>query len=1372
MIDTDLDEKRKNRINALSKLGMILGLVTLLIGVMVLVGWKFEISVLKSILPGYVSMKANTAIGFILAGMSLTLLGFNITILSCRLSIFFAAITGVIGLLTLIQYIFNINLGIDQLFFQEPVGTVGTLSPGRMAPATAVNFLLLGAALLIILFRKNIVIAHRLTLLIGIIGLMPLLGYLYKVKEFIGISYYTQMALHTAILFIFCSLSILFITSTEGIMGKVTSDTMGGWILRRMSVYIIIIPIILGWLRITGEQIGYFNSEVGVALMMVAVIIILSSLIWWVAGQLNNIDTIRQQAELKVRENESQIRATLYGIGDGVIATDIKMNITRMNPMAELLTGWKESESLGKPIDEIMMIINEDTRKKVNSPAVEVIRDNKIIGLGNHTLLIARDGTERPIADSGAPIHDENGTVIGVVLVFRDQSSIRAAQYKMREREVFSRSVLDAVGASIAVLDKNGMIIAVNHTWQKFAIDNNDTSDGVATGVGINYLDVIKKTTGEDKENVDEILSGIKDVLNKELQEFSIEYPCHSPDEQRWFMLRATPLGGENGGAVLAHINITEKKAIEESLRENEVHFRTLADSGQALIWTSGLDMKCNYFNQPWLEFTGRTLEQEIGDGWAEGVHPDDLDRCVKIYINSFQRQERFSMDYRIRYNDGSYRWIQDNGTPRYDSQGIFIGFIGHCLDITDRKDFEAEIARSNESQNAMNNQLRLSMENHTITEFFSKTLDLILSLKWLGFNPKGSIFLADDANNILKMVAHKGFSPEIIEKCSTVPYGHCLCGKVVSNQEIQFADCINEDHERLYEGITEHGHYCVPIISGERILGVINLYVKEGHIRNAIEVDFLHAIANTIAGTIEHKRAEEELQRTNILLDSIIENVPNTIFLKDADTLRYIIFNRASEELLGYLKSEMIGKNNDDLFQPQQAAIYNENDRKILESKIVMEFPEMQLITHNNEEKTLHTWLVPIMDSHGEPRYLLGISEDITIQKRIEEERADLENKMRQQQRLESVGQLAAGVAHDFNNLLTGIKGLTQFSHDSIPEGTQTRSDLAEVLLLAKRAEDLTRQLLAFSRLQTLQPVVVDINDLVGNITKMLGRLIGEQIDFKFIPNTNIGTVKADPGQMEQVLVNLAINARDAMPDGGKLTIETFDTYIDEEYARTHAGTIAGSYVMITITDTGSGMDESVLEHIFEPFFTTKGIGKGTGLGLATVYGIIKQHGGNIWVYSEKDKGTSFKIYLPQVDEKIIAQSAVSQQEIISGTETILVVEDEETVRNIARRILELQGYKVLTASLPSEAISILEEYGDKIDLLLTDVVMPEQTGPQLYKYIHEKQPNLRVLFMSGYPDNANIRHKMLDPNAQFIQKPFKYDSLGKKIREVLDEK
>jgi len=392
--------------------------------------------------------------------------------------------------------------------------------------------------------------------------------------------------------------------------------------------------------------------------------------------------------------------------------------------------------------------------------------------------------------------------------------------------------------------------------------------------------------------------------------------------------------------------------------------------------------------------------------------------------------------------------------------------------------------------------------------------------------------------------------------------------------------------------------------------------------------------------------------------------------------------------------------------------------------------------------------------------------AEDVT-------ERRVLEQQLRHSQKMEAVGRLAGGIAHDFNNLLMVISGYTEFLLERLGAEPHLRGPAQEIASAAERASSLTRQLLAFSRKQMLAPRIVNLNDVVSENLKMLTRMIGEDIDLVMVPNADLWPVRADAGQIEQVVMNLAVNARDAMPSGGKLTIETSNVTLDEDYARVHAPLHPGDYVMIAITDTGNGMDPDTQSHIFEPFFTTKGP-KGTGLGLSTVYGIVKQSGGYIWVYSEVGRGTTFKIYLPRVAAtgEPAAQVAAPPQflKVEPGTETILLVEDEANLRYLARQYLEKQGYKVIEAADGAVAMQIAVAHEAVIHLLLTDVIMPGMNGRELAQRISEIRPNVKVLYMSGYTENVIGHNGMLDAGVRLLQKPFNLRDLKSKVREVLD--
>jgi two-component system cell cycle sensor histidine kinase/response regulator CckA len=402
--------------------------------------------------------------------------------------------------------------------------------------------------------------------------------------------------------------------------------------------------------------------------------------------------------------------------------------------------------------------------------------------------------------------------------------------------------------------------------------------------------------------------------------------------------------------------------------------------------------------------------------------------------------------------------------------------------------------------------------------------------------------------------------------------------------------------------------------------------------------------------------------------------------------------------------------------------------------------------------------------ETDGQPLRLLGIAIDITARKA-------LERRFEQAQKMEAIGQLAGGISHDFNNLLTIINGISELALAHVSEGDQLYKDLQEIRRAGERAAALTRQLLAFSRQQILQPQVMNLKTVVGGLESMLRRLIGEDIDLVVLPAPGVGSVKADPGQMEQVITNLAVNARDAMPQGGQLTLELQNVAVDEQYARQHdVVMLPGSYVMLVMSDTGGGMDEITRRRLFEPFYTTKPPGKGTGLGLSTVYGIIKQSNGFIWVYSEVGRGTIFKIYLPEVSGVVADKRRSSDIVPTQGTETILLVEDETDLRHLTERMLESARYTVLSAGSGEEAMLVLDRYREPVHLMITDVVMPGLGGRMLAERLSRTHQPMKVLYMSGYTDDVVVRHGVLDQGMPFLSKPFTVAELLRKVREVLD--
>ena len=510
-----------------------------------------------------------------------------------------------------------------------------------------------------------------------------------------------------------------------------------------------------------------------------------------------------------------------------------------------------------------------------------------------------------------------------------------------------------------------------------------------------------------------------------------------------------------------------------------------------------------------------------------------------------------------------------------------------------------------------------------------------------------------------------------------------------------------------------------------------------------------------------ERRRAEEALRESEKRLQAILDNSPAIIFLKNTEG-RYLYVNPQFARLTPLTREQILGKTDDEIFLPAQAAAFRANDLKVLQAGVALEFEEVA-----DQQDGPHTSIVskfPLRNAEGKVYAICAIATDIT-------ERKSLEAQLRQSQKMEAIGQLAGGIAHDFNNLLTVINGYSELMLLSLPVEHPHCATFEQIRQAGEKASRLIRQLMAFSRQQVLQPKVLDLNAVVANIDTMLQRVIGEDIDLLTILSPGLASVKADPGQIEQILMNLVVNARDAMPAGGRLTIETADVVLDTDYARTHVAVNPGRYVMLAVSDNGCGMDAETQARIFEPFFTTKEPGKGTGLGLSTVYGIVKQSGGQIGVYSEPGRGTTFRIYLPRIEAAAEpVEPGKAREQLPCGSETILLVEDEAGVRTLAKTILQTQGYTVLDAAQGKDAFLLSGQHEGLIHLMVTDMVMPEMSGREVAERLKPLRPNMKVLFMSGFTDKAIVHNGELDPGMAFLQKPFTPQTLTRKVREVLD--
>jgi PAS domain S-box-containing protein len=766
---------------------------------------------------------------------------------------------------------------------------------------------------------------------------------------------------------------------------------------------------------------------------------------------------------------------------------------------------------------------------------------------------------------------------------------------------------------------------------------------------------------------------------------------------------------------------ITVRMHTEEVLRE----YQRAIEGSQDII--AVVDQNYNYLlaNNAFLKYRGMDREEVIGQSVAGVLGKDVFERVVKKHLDTcFQGQVvRYEMKY--TYPEFGERDLLVSYFPIEGPDGVN-RVVSVIHDITERIQTENALHESEMRYRILfegsRDAIYVTTREGKIVDANRSMLDLFgySREEMIGLDARKTYVYPEDRRWFQQQIEREGFVRD---------YEIKLCKKDGAEMECLLTATVRWDDGSIagYQGI----------------------------IRDITEL----------------KQILNELQTEKQRFQTLSENAPFGMVMIDKDgTFRYM--NPKFRELFGYDLNDV-----PDGRTWFRKAYPNPTYRHDVISTWVNDLdssnrgekrPRIFTVTcKDGTEKIIN--FIPVQLETSEN---LMACEDITEQRRTEMEMAALQEQLRESQKMEAIGRLAGGIAHDFNNLLTVIKGYSQLSLMEVKEGDPLRGNIEEIQKGSQRAADLTHQLLAFSRRQVMEMRVLDLNTLLGDMDKMLRRIIGEDIELVTHLSDDLGSVKTDPGQIEQVVMNLAVNARDAMPSGGKLTIETANVELDETYAHSHLAVKPGRYVVLSMSDTGVGMTPEVRERVFEPFFTTKEMGKGTGLGLSTVYGIVKQSKGNIWVYSELGKGTTFKIYLPRVDEPLEEiRKGVLKDEFPSGNEMVLVVEDEEEVRKLILKILERQGYRILEASNGDDALLLHERHGSSIDLILVDVVMPGMSGSELAKRLMSLYPKMKVLYMSGYTDNAIVHHGVLEKGVNYIQKPFTMDGLTRKVREVLDK-
>jgi PAS domain S-box-containing protein len=836
------------------------------------------------------------------------------------------------------------------------------------------------------------------------------------------------------------------------------------------------------------------------------------------------------------------------------------------------------------------------------------------------------------------------------------------------------------------------------------------------------------------------------------------EFEAYRKDgEKIWLSLNRRSVWDENGVEIYREgsvEDITERKRAEEALRASEAELRALFAAMTDVILVLDAEGRYQkiaptdpaYLYKPQADLLGRRLHE---------VFPKEE---VTFFLTHIRRALDEGRMHRVEYSlliSGTEVWFDGSVSPMSKDSVIWI-----ARDITERKRVE-EMQVRRAAQMALRSDINaaLAESNAPLQRILKHCVEAMVPHLGAAF---ARIWTLNKEEDMLELQASAGMYTHIDGPHARVPVGAFKIGLIAQEREphvtndVQTDPRVSDKEWAELKGMIAFAGY--PLIVEDRLVGVMAMFARQRIADDTL--DTLASLADIISQGIERKRAEEELLQSEQRYRLLFERNPQPMWVFDLETLFFLEVNDAAIQHYGYAREEFLAMTIKDIRPAEDIPNLLANV-----SGVTSQHEDAGIWKHRKKDGTIIDVEITAHELTFYGRHAqLVLAYDVT-------ERGTLEEQFRQSQKMEAVGQLAGGMAHDFNNLLTVITGYSDLSLRRLDKDNPLRSNLEEIKKAGERAASLTRQLLAFSRKQVLQPKVLQLNAIVADIDKMLRRLIGEDIDALTLLEPSLGQVKADPGQIEQVILNLAVNARDAMPQGGKLTIETANVYLDDQYARGHTTIQPGRYVMLAVSDTGCGIDAETQARMFEPFFTTKEQGKGTGLGLSTVYGIVKQSGGHLWVYSEMGKGTTFKIYLPRVDEIIESDEARDTlAELLQGRETVLLTEDEEQVRQMIRMILEMSGYCVLEASDGEEALSIYKQHEGQIDLVMTDVVMPQMSGRELAQSLEVLHPGIKVLYMSGYTDDAIVRHGLLDQEIAFLQKPFTPDVLIRKVREVLD--
>jgi PAS domain S-box-containing protein len=1031
----------------------------------------------------------------------------------------------------------------------------------------------------------------------------------------------------------------------------------------------------------------------------------------------------RMADEEELRVSRIRYREIFQGSRDGYVMVSADGRILDAN--------MAYCEMLGYSLEELRELHDfyEITPPRWREWEQKEIWDGRLLTRGYSGLYekeyIRRDGTVFPVELQAYAVRDESGEIDYLWGVARDITDRRRAQRELRESERRFRRVLEDAPFPVMLHAEDGEVLALSRAWTDitgYSLEEIPTTD---RWVELAY----GPRAGEVREVIGRLYS-----LEGRVDEGEFEVACSDGTTRIWAFSSASmpPLPDGRSVAVSMAADVTDRRRTEEQLTEAEEHYRSLFENTLVGIGLATPEGEVVETNAAFAEMLGYRTEEVVGRDVAEFYVRQEDRRSLREAVDEHGELR----DFRTELLDSagepvcvllSVSGIEVNGRPLYQTV---------CQDITEQVRAEEELRRKR--------------------EMLERTERIARVGSWEWDLESGRMECSEELFRIL------GRRLDMLDP----------------SMSGESDPIVPEDYDRLREAV----HRCIS--DGTPYELDFRIEKPDGEIRHCSargnlveEAGGVRKLVGSLQDITDRVEVEEELRRSRERYKGLFNSALFGITLHDTSGM-VIAANHSAEEIFGLTEEELRKKDLD--FWRGRLLREDGGDMdleefpvsSVMSSRAPLEKSTIGLRMHPDEAVRwfLHS-AEPMLDENGELSGVTTCFIDITESVRAERERERLQAQLNQAQRMESVGRLAGGVAHDFNNMLNVILGRAELALVEMEEDHPLRESISEIQNAARHSADLTRQLLAFARRQTVAPRVIDLNETLESLLSMLGRLIGEGIELAWKPGDGIEPVCIDPGQVDQLMTNLVVNARDAIEGVGRIVIETGLEEIDDSFEDGYADLLPGRYAVLTVSDDGCGMDDETMEHIFEPFFTSKESGEGTGLGLATVYGIVRQNGGFINVYSEPGSGSTFRIYLPVHGGEEETGGPQGTVAAVGGTETVLLAEDEPAILRMTQTMLEHLGYRVLSAGSPEEAIRLAGEYPGDIDLLLSDVVMPQMNGLELYRRLESIHPGLRSLFMSGYTADVIADHGVLERGTNFMQKPFSVDQLATKVRQALSD-